>query len=382
MSKSSRILLLASYAPSLLNFRGPLIRDMIGAGHSVSVGAPDIDATTRGDLEKLGASVHEVPLHRNGTGIRSDLAYLRALWRLIKHLQPDILLTYTIKPNIWGAFAAARAGVASAAMVTGLGYAFAASGGSMKSRAARWIARRLYRAATKRNTRVIFQNPDDRDDFVSQGCLADRSKIGMVNGSGVDLAHYQRAPLPKAPTFLMIARLLVSKGVREYAEAARHLRKRYPDARFVLVGPHDEGLDAIDPSEFQAWIDEGLIEWPGPANDVRPAIREAAVYVLPSYREGTPRSVLEAMAMGRPIITSDAPGCRETIRDGVEGFLVPPKDSKALSDAMERFLLDPDLIPVMGEAAYARAVDKYAVERVNRQMMKLLGLEVQSPPSA
>lgn len=375
-----KILMLASLAESLSNFRGPLIKDLLAEGHTVCVGAPDIGPELRSEFLRLGVEAHDTPLQRNRISIRADLAYLRFLIRLTKDVKPDLVLTYTVKPNIWGAFSASLSGVTSVAMVTGLGYVFVSSGGSLKSRFSRWIARKLYRAATWCNTRVIFQNPDDRDDFLAQGCLSDASKVGIVNGSGVDLSHYHRVPLPDAPVFVMIARLLVSKGVHEFAQAAGVVRASHPNARFVLIGPHDEGPDAITPEEINSLTGEdGPLEWRGPLRDVRPAIGAAAVYVLPSYREGTPRSVLEAMAMGRPIVTSDAPGCRETIRDGIEGFLVPPRDPTALAKAMERFILDPDLIARMGEAAHTRAVEKYAIERVNRQTIDLLGLDADEP---
>lgn len=369
------IFLLASYAPSLLNFRGPLIRELVLLGHQVSVGAPDIAEDVRQALERLGVEVHETPLQRSGTGIRTDLAYLGMLIRLLKRRRPDLLLTYTIKPNIWGAFAASRAGVPSVSMVTGLGYAFSGAGGDWKLKLSRWVARRLYRAATKRNSRVIFQNPDDRDDFLSQGCLADPTKIGMVNGSGVDLEYFENAPTPGAPVFLMIARLLVSKGVREYAEAARLVKQRHPEAQFILVGPHDHGPDSIDHDNFAGWLNEGIVSWSGPIEDVRPALREAAVFVLPSYREGTPRSVLEAMAMGRPIVTTDAPGCRETVINGENGFLVPVRNGAALAEAMKRFIDDPSLIASMGEKSYEIVQEKYDVEKVNAEMLKVLGIK-------
>lgn len=370
------ILILASYAPSLINFRGPLIRDIVAAGHQVSVGGPDINDRLRGDIEALGAQVFETPLERNRTCMSADLRYHQMLYRIMKQLRPDRVLTYTIKPNIWGAIAARRAGIPSYSLVTGLGFAFtgAGVGRSFKSRITGWIARTLYRIAAGFNQKVIFQNPDDRTDFIAAGCLTNDTKTALINGSGVDLLHYARMPLTDEPVFLMIARLLVSKGVLEYAEAARKLRGRYPQARFILVGPHDGGLDAVDPVLVEEWHQQGVVEYLGPAQDVRPHMAATSVYVLPSYREGTPRSVLEAMAMGRAIVTSDAPGCRETIRDGEEGFLVEPRNATALADAMARFLDDPSLAAQMAEKAHARAIEKYDVRRVNRQIMGELGL--------
>lgn len=370
------LLILASYGPSLINFRGPLIRDIISAGHQVSVGAPDMDDSLRGTIEGMGAQVFETPLERNSTTMRADLRYHKMLYRMMKQLRPDGVLTYTIKPNIWGAFAARRAGIPSYSLVTGLGFAFTGAGQreSVKSRITGTIARMLYRMAAGFNRKVIFQNPDDRADFIAAGCLKDDTKTALVDGSGLDLQHYARVPLADGPVFLMITRLLVSKGVLEYADAARRLRALHPKARFILVGPHDGGLDAVDPALVEEWQQQGVLEYLGPAQDVRPHIAEASVYVLPSYREGTPRSVLEAMAMGRAIVTTDAPGCRETIRDGEEGFLVEPRNAAALADAMARFLDDPSLAASMADKAHSRAVEKYDALRINRQMMAELGL--------
>ncbi|RYH00256.1 MAG: glycosyltransferase family 1 protein [Alphaproteobacteria bacterium] len=372
---SAHIFLLGSSAPSLLNFRGPLIRELMNSGHRVSVGAPDITADLRARLERMGATVYETPLERRGTGLRADLAYCSAVKRILDRTEPHAVLTYTIKPNIWGAFAAALAGVRSYAMVTGLGYAFTdtATRHSLRRRLIGFAACRLYRAATDRNYRVIFQNPDDRDDLIRAGGLADPAKAAMINGSGVDMTHYSRVPLPDAPVVLMLARLLVTKGVREYAAAALALRARFPAARFLLVGPYDEGPDSIDRREVATWVAEGL-EYCERVNDVRPMIAEARIYVLPSYREGTPRSVLEAMAMGRPIVTCDAPGCRETVEHGVNGLLVPVRDPQALAAAIGRLLENPAEAEAMGEASYALAARKYDVRRVNHAIIEIMGL--------
>lgn len=377
------VFLLGSYAPSLIIFRGPLIRDLLAAGHQVSVGAPDIAEDVRAQLEAMGADVYETPLERRGTSIRADLAYCGVLKRILRSAGPDALLTYTIKPNIWGAFAAASAGITSYAMVTGLGYAYTGTGvrPGARERLTLFAARQLYRSATRRNRRVIFQNPDDRDDFIRVGGLADPAKARVVNGSGVDMAHYARAPLPDAPIVLMIARLLSSKGTREYAAAATALRQRHPAARFLLVGPFDEGPDSIGREEVRQWLTRG-VEYLGSTDDVRPLIAQARIYALPSYREGTPRSVLEAMAMGRPIVTCDVPGCRETVEHGVNGLLVPARDPRALADAIDHLLRNPAEAQAMGDAGHALVVRKYDVQKVNRSIMDIMGLAPNGPTAS
>ena len=366
------VLLLGSFGESLVNFRGPLIRDLIPAGHRVIAGAPGISAKTRAELEAIGATVVETPMARTGLNPLSDIGYYFGLRRLMQRHHPHLLLTYTIKPNIWGAFAAAAEGVPSAAMVTGLGYAFTGSGG-LRQKLVRYLATQLYRQATNRNRKVIFQNPDDRDDFIKAGCLADPQKAGMVNGSGVDIKHYGLAPLPRQPVFLMISRLLGNKGVREYAQAAVATKKQLPQCRFLLVGYMDEGPDGIASNELDAWCNAGL-EYLGAMDDVRPAIASASVYVLPSYREGTPRSVLEAMSMGRAIITSDAPGCRETTVNGENGWLVAVKDSEGLARRMSELAQSPRLRAAMGKTSREIAVNKYDTSAVNRSLMQQLGL--------
>ncbi len=367
-----RILLLPSYAESILSFRGPLISDLLSAGYEVSIAAPGIRLEIRTSLEAMGASVLDVSLKRTGKNMFRDLGYLLQLIEIIKRTQPDLVLSYTIKPNIWGSFAAAWCGVRSAAMVTGLGYAFTNTG-KMSQRVMRVIATFLYRQATKHNSVIVFQNPDDRDDFIAAGCLANTSKARIVNGSGVDCGHYAQAPLPTEPVFLMIARLLKNKGTREYGEAAVRLKKTHPEARCLLVGFFDEGPDGVSREDVDRWV-EGGMEYHGPKDDVRPSLAACSVFVLPSYREGTPRSVLEAMAMGRPVITSDAPGCRETVRDGVNGYLVPVRDPEALTTRMRDMIENPDRTSEMGEESLRIAWDKYDVQKVNQQLMGYLGL--------
>ena len=364
------VLLLASNAPSLVNFRGPLIAEMVRRGWRVTAAAPDFDAASLASVTALGARPIEMAMARTGMNPLADLAYRRSLIALFRRERPDVLLAYTIKPVIWGVLAARAAGVGrSVALITGLGYAFTdGTSGGLRRLIAGILASSLYRLALARADRVLFQNPDDRDLFLDRGLLQDRGQVGVVDGSGVDLAHYTPAPLPEAPVFLMVSRLLYAKGVREYARAAAALKGRYPQARFQLAGWRDDGPDTVTEAELRGFIDGG-VEFLGRLDDVRPALAAARVYVLPSYREGTPRSVLEAMAMGRPVITTDAPGCRETVVDGVNGLKVPPQDAVALEAAMERLILHPDQAVAMGEASLERVRARYDVHRVNAQIL-------------
>jgi len=236
------------------------------------------------------------------------------------------------------------------------------------------ISRILYARATSANEVVIFQNRDDQNDFIAAGCLHDAAKARLVNGSGVDTGHFAAAPLPDKPIFLMMARLLVSKGVREYVDAALSILHERSDCRFLLAGSLDPSPDCIASSELEQWQERG-IEYLGWVEDVRKALRQASVYVLPSYREGTPRTVLEAGAMGRPVITTDAPGCRETVIHGETGLLIPVRDPESLRAAMIAVADEPAERAAMGTKAREFISSKYAVGEVNATLMKHLGLE-------
>jgi len=345
---------------------------MIAAGHDVHVTAPSIPDGLRGALAGLGAKIHQVPLSRSGLNPVADYRYYRALRKIIRSSGANLVIGYTIKPCIWGSIAARAEKVVSASLITGLGYSFINGGGTLQKLIAA-TSRRLYRFATSANRVVIFQNPDDQDDFIAAGALSDPSNARLVSGSGVDMAHYGATQLPEGANFLMIARLLGNKGVREYAEAATALIAEGIDARFRLAGFFDEGPDGIDPIELEKWIAAGL-DYLGPLDDVRPAIADASVYVLPSYREGTPRTVLEAMAMGRAVITSDAPGCRETVLPGKTGLLVEPRNREDLARKMLLIANDGRLRIAMGEAGLSYCRERYAVDHVNTAMLDHLGL--------
>jgi glycosyltransferase involved in cell wall biosynthesis len=368
-----RAVLLGSYAPSLVTFRGPLIAAMAERGHEVFALAPDIDSDTADRVRALGATPVSIPLGRTSLNPWASWKSVGALRSLLSEIGPDVVVAYTIKPIVLGAAAAKAAGVPRfVAMVTGLGYAFL-GGRSPKRLAVRLAASLMYRRAFRLSHFAIFQNPDDLADFRRLGLLPRRLGTGLVNGSGIDLEAFAQKPLPERPCFLMVARFLRDKGISEYAEAAARLQSEYPHVRVALVGWLDESPDSIRRSELEA-MDAAGIENLGKLDDVRPALEACSVYVLPSYREGTPRSVLEAMAVGRPIVTTDVPGCRETVVEGENGFLVPARDSGALYRAMKRFVERPELCAPMGAASRRIAESKYDVHSVNRRILDYAGL--------
>ena len=372
-----RLLFVAGFAESIVSFRGALIGELVRAGCEVHVAAPGM-ALFPEIGPRLGLPVdrlHDIPMARAGTNPLSDAGTMFALYRLMRAIQPDAVLPYTIKPVIYGTLAAWLARVPRRfALVTGLGYAFTGEKKGLVKR----IVHRLYALSLMRATKVFFQNPDDDQLFRQLGILPASVPSVVVNGSGVDVSSYAQVPLPAAaPSFLLIARLLGDKGVREYANAAARIKKRYPQARFLLVGWIDENPDAIGQDELDRWVKDGVIEFLGKLSDVRPAIAATTVYVLPScYREGTPRTVLEAMAMGRAVITTDAPGCRETVIDGENGYLIPVRSVDVLTEAMARFVDEPELAARMGARSRQLAVEKYDVNKVNAVMLREMGVSM------
>ena len=334
--------------------------------------APDLPTNSliRQELEKMGAQVHEVFLRRTNINPLTDLMMFYYLWRLIYKIKPNFSFAYTIKPVIWGTIAAWLAGVPERfALITGVGYTFQEDNESRSW--IRLIAISLYSIALRRAHKIFFQNSDDEALFHSLGIInpSDRKTV-VVNGSGVDIKSFAEAPFPDVIQFLMIARFLGDKGIREYIQAASIVRHQYPQVHFALVGSYDESPDGISKNEVEHWIELGDVKILGRLENVKPAISESSVYVLPSYREGTPRSTLEAMSMGRPIITTDTPGCRETVIHGQNGFLVPVKSVDELVNAMIRFILSPGLINKMGSMSRQLALEKYDVNKVNDHILR------------
>lgn len=374
-SRRRRVILVASHAPSLPLFRGDLIRAIAGHGHEVLCLAPDYDSTTEAEVQRLGAATGHYRLERTGLSPRADLASLRALTAAITDWRADVVCGYTPKPAVYASLAAHRAGVARIVpMITGLGYAFN-SGGSLKARAVRQIALMLYARAFARCHGVIFHNADDAALLQQAGALPPAVPGFVVGGSGVDLERFHALPFPppsEGIVFLMIARLVRYKGVVEFCEAARALKARSARARFILAGPPETGPAGVPLDIVQGYAD--AVDYVGPQTDVHGLLARCHVYVLPSHGEGLPRTVLEAMAVGRPVITTTARGCRDTVVDGVNGRLVPVGDSEALSEAMRTMLMRPDLLPGMAAASRRMVTERFDVRLVTGQMLAALGL--------
>ena len=354
---------------TVYNFRGDLIREIISKGYEVVVTGPD--QTDVDKIEALGARFVEIPMNKTGTSVTGDLKYCRALTELLRVEKPDVTLGYTVKPVIYGAIAAKRAGVENInSLITGGGYTFAAT--SVKAKTLGLIVRTLYKFGLKRTDHVIFQNEDDLNEFCGRG-LVKRQKCAFVNGSGVNLNQYKETAFPESVSFFMLSRLLKSKGVREYLEAARITKKQYPQTKFYILGKYETTMqDAVDKEYIEKFIVDGIVERFEETSDVRPYYAMSSVFVLPSYREGTPRTVLEAMAMGRPIITTDTQGCRETVLNGKNGFLVPVRDSESVAEKMTWFIEHPEKISEMGKESSRYVKEKFDVKKINAAMFQIM----------
>lgn len=371
MSRS--LLLVCNDLVYLLNFRSPLICAMVAEGLEVTVAGPEPTPEQAQALETLGVRFEPWRLRKAGRNPLAEIASLRTLHQIVRRVAPDIVFAYAIKPVIYALWTAAWARVPRrVAMITGLGYAFI-DGPGPKRRITRLAASWAYRTAFDRADRVIFQNRDDEAHLIALGVLRRPEIAAQVPGSGVDLERFAAAPLPPGPrVFLMVARLLRDKGVYEYVEAARRVRERLPDARFLLAGAGDENPAAVPQAEVEAWRAEGVVEPLGHLDDIRPALAACHVFVLPSYREGLPRTGLEALATGRAIVTTNVPGCRETVEPGVNGFLVRPRDAQSLAEAMLQAVASTGRLQAMAIRSRALAESRFEATAVARRTLDLI----------
>lgn len=368
-----KVLIAGNYSRNLVIFRGPLINELVGRGHAVVAVGPENDSWVNDRLREMRARFVMVPLGRASVNPLRDLQYLWRLVRLIGREQPDVVLTFTHKPNIFGAFAALLAGhFPSVLLIEGLGYAFINVTGRRK-RIAHAATKFLYRMAFRSARQVFFLNSDDLALFRSENILPARLPTPIIDGIGVDLHRFRYwAPGSDVTDFLMIARMLKTKGIEEFCEAARIVKRTFPDRRFSIVGTPDPSSDGFPFAPFKQYIDDGVILWTEQANDVEEFYRRCSVYVLPSYREGMPVTVMEAMATGRAVITTDVPGCRTTVEHGVTGVIVPPRDVEALAAAMLMLVRAPELAREMGRAGRRVAEARFDASEIAREQANIL----------
>jgi glycosyltransferase involved in cell wall biosynthesis len=369
-----RVLVVGGHARSLINFRGALLKSFVDAGHEVLACAAEEDTQTTRDLVNLGVAFQPIPLSRAGLNPLADWATFRALQQIMKTFVPDTVLAYTAKPVIYASIAARwTVNPVVYSLITGLGYAF--GDGTGKRYLVRQIVKNLYRFALQNSAGIFFQNEHDLKTFVQMRLVPKTADLRVINGSGVDLNWFQPMPLPDAPVFILIARLLADKGIREYIDAARELKRKYGEARFLLAGGLDPNPASITRSEIDGWEREGVVEYLGILDDVRAALQAARFFVLPTYyREGLPRTILEAMATGRPIITTGIPGCRDAVIHGENGLIVPPRSRSHLREAMEQLLEQPDLAERMARKSLYFVREKYDVRKVNAVMREAMQL--------
>jgi glycosyltransferase involved in cell wall biosynthesis len=376
-----RVVLVANTLWSIVIFRPGLLRTLVRMGVDVVVMAPVDDTLPR--ARELNVRVIPLELSAKGTNPLRDLALVRTLVTRYRALKPDLVFHYTIKPNIYGSIAAKLAGVPCIAVTTGLGYAF------VNTNLVARVAKALYRFAFRFAREVWFLNGDDRQDFVAQR-LVDPAKTQVLPGEGIDLAHFA----PRAASvsdghvrFLLIARMLWDKGVGEYVEAARLVRAVYPQAVFQLLGATDvANPSAISAEQMRTWVAEGVIEYLGTTQDVRDIIARADCLVLPSYREGVPRTLLEGAAMAKPLVATKAIGCREVVVDGENGLLCAPRDAADLARKLQHIIeMGPDARATMG-ARGRRMVEQRYDERIviERYLaaMRRVGLRITDLPAA
>ena len=385
-----QILLIVNNPYSLLSFRGDLIDALIGRNYLVHIAAPQIGFAPliSEELKRRGVVLYEIDLHRTSMNPIHEILAIINIYYLVKKIKPDIVFSFMMKPIIYGSLVSRVAGVKHRyAMIEGLGNLFISSN-STRSRILRRFVSRLYKLSLFGTERIFLLNKDDRNDLLVANALPRNSIITELCGIGVDLDYYRYQEPADNSSFLMIGRLFQNKGVREFEEAARMIKQNYPNQQFVLVGSIDDNSEAVTRSELDSWISTGVIQYLGELDDIRFVMAQCSVFVLPSYREGLPRTSMEAMAMGRPIITTDVPGCRETIRltkkghrqrlsgasvmEGENGFMVRPRDSIALAKSMAYFIKQPSRAAIMGKRSRIIAEEKFDVSLINSIILSAL----------
>lgn len=367
-----KIMVLSSHTPSLLWFRLDMMLAFKKCGCDVVAVGNEDNEKWIAEFKNHGIKYKQAIIERNGTNPFKDLKTIKCLRKIIQEEKPDKIFTYNAKTVIYGGIAAHKEKAEVYSLIAGLGSVFMGSG--FKNKLVQTILRTEYKKSLKYSKTVFFQNTDDVKTFINKK-MVKKEQIVMLNGSGVNLEKFTVQVFPNKFGFLYIGRLIRDKGVYEYLEACQIIKEKYPKIRCLLVGPFDTNPSALKEEELRSYIDKGIIEYFGEQKDVRPYLAQCNVFVLPSYREGTPKTVLEAMASYKAIITSDAPGCRETVVDGENGFLVPVKNSNELANKM-LFLYENQSI-IDGMAYYGRRLveEKFDVNKVNSVIISTMNIQ-------
>lgn len=375
-----RVAIVGNVASMMISFRGDLIRRISGDGNTVFCFCVDFNDVSREHVTRLGGIPIDYRLNSKGMNPFVDLHDIFSLRKMLVELQVDVVLAYFVKPALFGGLAARMAGVARiVGMIEGLGNAFVEyEEFSLKRFTVKYSQIALYKLLSRNLDVLIFLNVDDKNDVVDKYHVATR-RVEVLGGIGVDLEEFSpriREPSKLALTFVFVARLLREKGIFEFLRAAELIKSSYPDIRFLVLGGIDEGNPfALKGSELRDYIDRGVIEYPGFVSNVGEWVGDADVFVLPSfYREGVPRSTQEAMALGKPIITTDVPGCRDTVVHGMNGLLIEPRSVDSLVEAMNFFISQPGFIAEMGVQSRILAEKKFDVHKVNSRLVEILDL--------
>jgi len=368
-----KFLFVANVARDLYNFRIGLMRVLRKKGFEVVCIAPEDSFVEKFKDEGFRFIPLEY-LRRESKGLFNNLLLIWELYKIYKEEKPDLIFHYTIKPNIFGNIASGIAGIRSISVVTGLGSFF------VRKSVLQIVIKYLYKFSFIFTEKVFFLNTDDRDLFVKEGIIPSKKEV-LVNGEGIDTDYFSPEFCKEYSkkrkdhlVFLLIARLLWDKGIGEFVESARKVKERYPEVEFWLLGPLDKANPTAVPSKtIKSWEEKGIIKYLGVVDDVRPLIHQSDVVTLPSYREGIPRSLLEAISMGKPIITTDAPGCREVVEDGKNGFLVPVKDVEALTNAMIKFIeLTEEERQEMGHYSREKAIREFDEKIIVKKYIEVI----------
>ena len=372
---NKKIVLLTSYSPSIVLFRGRLIHSLVNLGCSVTVLAPNLTEDIISQVNSLGASVVEIGLSRTNNNLFYDFFIFCRLYIYFVRFSPDVVLTYFLKPNVLGIISAFFARIPRRiCMVEGLGYYFTPSSSgrrSFKKIVISQIILFLYRLVFHLSHAVITLNSDDKYLLVKCSGLSD-SKSLPLRGIGICLDEWSfQSPFTSPLTFTFVGRLLFDKGIVEFLEAAAIVKSKFPFVRFILLGDFDDNPSSIDLDYLQPYLDNNIVEWFGFVSPLS-SYRQTSVFVLPSYREGCPRSTQEAMSCGLPVITTNVPGCRETVIDGLNGFVVKPHSADSLVFAMCHFIKNPSLVSSMGLASRSLALSWFDVNLVNHKIISSL----------